>query len=78
MIIIKLAIGIGTTSLIGLILYVIGRITIHLIAPIETTHTWREWGFATTLGLLAIGIIATVALAMIAIGHIAIHLVSAV
>jgi hypothetical protein len=75
MILIKLAIGIISTSLIGLMLYVIGRITIHGIDPKETTHTWHEWGFAITLGLLAIGIIATVAYAMIAIGHIVMHII---
>ena len=75
MILIKLIIGIITTSLIGLMLYVIGRITIHGIDPKEKTTSITMCLLASLVGLLGIGLVGTIAIAMSAIGHIVMHII---
>jgi hypothetical protein len=75
MILIKLAIGIISTSLIVLMLYVIGRITIHGIDPKEKTPGITICLLASLVGLLGIGLVGTLAIAMAAIGHIVMHII---
>jgi hypothetical protein len=75
MIIIKLLIGIISTSLIGLILYIIGRTTIHITDP-ETKHPpIADCLLASVLGVLCIGLAVAMCCVLIAIGHVAMHLI---
>jgi hypothetical protein len=75
MIITKLAIGIISTSLIALMLYVIGRTVIYFTDP-ETKHpSIADCLLASILGVLGIGLVGASCCALIAIGHVAMHLI---
>jgi hypothetical protein len=71
MIIIKLAIGIISTSLIALTLYVIGRTVIYFTDPEEKHPSIPDCLLASSLGVLGIGLAVAVCCALIVVGHVA-------
>jgi hypothetical protein len=75
MIIIKLAIGIISTSLIALTLYIIGRTVIYFTDPQEKNPPIADCLLASILGvLLIVGAIAVCGILTV-IGHVAMHLI---